>query len=282
MNKDGLNERVALVTGGNHGIGAAIARQLAEAGAHVFITYYRVTVSEAEAQLQEGEYARQRAQDAEMVVTACRAYGVRADAVEADLSDPAAIPTLFEGAERAVGAVDILINNAAAWQADTFVPPTVRNAQVWPPPDFMHGMSPGSIDLHHGVNVRGSALLIAEYARRHIGRGATWGRIVSITTDANGFPGEVSYGASKAALESYTRAAAKELGVYGITANLVSPGPTQTGWISPYMEADIAARTPLRRVGTPDDVAHAVLLFVSEQGGWLTGQILRAGGGWTI
>jgi 3-oxoacyl-[acyl-carrier protein] reductase len=97
----------------------------------------------------------------------------------------------------------------------------------------------------------------------------------------NGFPGEVSYGASKAALESYTRAAA-ELGPFGITVNLVCPGPTQTGWIAAEHEAKWVAQTPLRRLGLPEDVASAIVLLASEQAGWLTGQRLTADGGHSL
>jgi 3-oxoacyl-[acyl-carrier protein] reductase len=121
---------------------------------------------------------------------------------------------------------------------------------------------------------------MAEFARRHAARGASWGRIVNVSTDgAPGFRGEVSYGASKYALESYSRAAAKELGRFGITVNVVSLGPTQTGWIEPALEAAAAANTPLGRVGEPEDVADAIVLLASEQARWLTGQLLFVGGG---
>jgi 3-oxoacyl-[acyl-carrier protein] reductase len=123
-------------------------------------------------------------------------------------------------------------------------------------------------------------LLIAEFARWHIKRGANWGRIISITTDgAPGFFHEVSYGASKYALESYTRAAAEELGRYGITANIVSPGPIQTGWITPELEAQIAADTPLGRVGQPEDLADVMVFLASEQARWVTGQMISVSGG---
>jgi 3-oxoacyl-[acyl-carrier protein] reductase len=274
----GIRGKIALVTGANHGIGAAIAKMLAQAGTEVFITYYRLPAeSDADA------YGRNRAQDADAVIAECRAAGVRAHSAEIDLSDSASIPALLDRVEAVLGSVDILVNNAAAWQADTFVPPSIREAQVWPPPELMGAITPRSIDLHFAVNARAPALLMAEYAARHIRGGKTWGRIVNITTDgASNFPGEVSYGASKYALESYTHSAASELGAFGITINLVSPGPTQTGWITEENARDLAARTPLRRVGLPDDIAQAVLLFASEQGSWLTGQMLRAGGGWSL
>ena len=138
-------------------------------------------------------------------------------------------------------------------------------------------------DQHFAVNSRAVALMMAEYARRQVERGTDWGRIVNVSTDgASGFSSEVSYGASKHAQESYSRAAAKELGKYGITVNVVSLGPIQTGWITPEMEKAIAARTPLNRVGQPSDVAEVIVFLASEQAKWLTGQVLYVGGGWQM
>ena len=94
-----------------------------------------------------------------------------------------------------------------------------------------------------------------------------------------GCPGEISYRASKYALESYSRSAAAELGKYGITVNVVSPGPIQTGYITPQVESAIIKEIPLKRVGKPEDIANAVLFFVSEQANWITGQLLFVHGG---
>lgn len=138
----------------------------------------------------------------------------------------------------------------------------------------------GRFDRIFAVNTRAAVLMMAEFARRHIGRGATWGRILNVSTDgAYQFPSEITYGASKFALESYTRSAAIELGRYGVTVNVVSPGPIQTGWITPAMEAGIVSSIPLGRIGRPEDVADALVLLASEQARWVTGQVLHVGGG---
>jgi len=130
------------------------------------------------------------------------------------------------------------------------------------------------------VNARAVALMMAEYGRRNIERDAKWGRVVNISTDAAAaFTHSVSYGASKYAMESYSRSAAQELGRFGITVNVVSPGPTQTGYITPEQEESIRWRIPLCRVGEPEDIADVVVFLASEQARWLTGQILYAGGG---
>jgi 3-oxoacyl-[acyl-carrier protein] reductase len=137
-----------------------------------------------------------------------------------------------------------------------------------------------SNDRHFAINSRAGALMMAEYARRHIEQGKHWGRIINISTDgAPAFPGTISYGASKYAAESYTRAAAIELGMYGITVNIVSPGPIQTGWIRPELEAKIVSETPMGRVGQPEDVADVIVFLASEQGRWVSGQMISVSGG---
>lgn len=266
----GLSGRVALVTGANHGIGAATARSLAAAGCPVFVQFLRYRPVDAPG-------AEQRMQDAEAVVSAIRSTGGRADSWEADLTVPANVSALFDCVEAAFGAVEILINNAAVSEHDTFDPrPEARDwagrltAQV----------SAESHDRHFAVNTRAVALMMAEFGRRHLARGATWGRIVNVSTSGStSFPGEISYGASKYAMESYSRAAAWELGRLGITVNIVSPGPTDTGWITPAMVSDMERTTPLGRVGQPDDIADVIVFLASEQGRWLTGQLLFVGGG---
>ena len=127
------------------------------------------------------------------------------------------------------------------------------------------------------------ALMMGEYVRRHVARRARWGRIINVSTDgAYCFPGDVSYGASKAALEVYSRSAAKEVGRYGITVNIVAPGPIQTGWITPELQRELLSAIPLGRVGQPEDVADVIVFLASQQAAWLTGQLLYVGGGHVV
>jgi 3-oxoacyl-[acyl-carrier protein] reductase len=214
-------------------------------------------------------YAWLQSRGGEELVEEIRAAGGAAGSMEMDLSEPEAIPALFDRAEEELGPVRIVVNCAAHWTPDTFLPgegkPTVTAE---------------SHDRHMVVNSRAFTLLVAELALRHEARGEEWGRMIQISTDgASGHAGAVSYGASKHATESLARAAAWELGPLGITVNVISPGPVQTGWLSPDMEGSLAAQIPLRRVGRPEDIATAVVFLASAQAAWITGQVLYVGGG---
>lgn len=272
-----LDGRVAIVTGANHGIGAATARALAAQGVAVFITYLRLR-SGTEDPSFPASYAERRAQTADSVVEAIRRADGRATAWEADLADPAVPAQLFERAEAAFGPVEILVNNAAHSEIDTFVP-REQDGKDWAGRPLLP-VTAASHDEHFAVNSRAVALMMAEFARRYVGTEGQWGRIINLSTGgAPGFAGEVSYGASKAALESYSRAAAIELGPLGITVNVVSPGPVQTGWIAPDLVEELARGIPLGRVGQPEDIADVIVFLASDGGRWVNGQVLHVGGG---
>jgi 3-oxoacyl-[acyl-carrier protein] reductase len=293
----GLANRVAVVTGANnpHGIGAGIARALAAEGAWVFLHGYREgwkggrQVEEAGREENDGGsepgevfYNRQGRKPLDEVLLSIREAGGQAEGTEGDLAEPGLIPYLFQQAEEAFGPVEILVNNAAAWEADTFVPADQKlpneAVELWT--DRPQLVSAASFDHIFAVNARAVALMMTEFARRHVERGGRWGRIVNISTaGAYVFPSEVSYGASKLALEGYTRSAAIELGQFGITVNALAPGPVQTGWITPELEAQIVTSIPMGRVGTPEDIARVVVFLASEQAGWVSGQRLYVGGG---
>ena len=253
-----LRGHVALITGANHGIGAATARTLAACGASVLVSYLRIP-DPGNAAVPE-TYRRNRAMDASDVVAAITARGGRAVAIEADLAEAETPGRLFDAAEAAFGPVDILVNNATGWIADTFAPT--------PGDRFGHDQSrvtAETIDRQFVVDARASALLIAEFARRHAARGATWGRIVGLTSGGPlGFPNEVSYGAAKAALENYTMSAAFELAPLGITANVVQPPVTDTGWVTDEVRRHVAERTDLIHIASAEDVAEVVAYLVSD------------------
>ena len=182
-------------------------------------------------------------------------------------SDPATIPALFDRVEQAFGRVDVLVNNAAHCED----------------PDTIFTTSAGSIDRTFAVNTRATVLMIAEFLRRYEKRGGTWGRIVNLSTDAaQSFAGQISYGASKAAMEAFTRSIARELGPLGITVNTVAPGPVQTGYITPELEERLLPSIPIGRVGGPEDIADVIVFLASDQARWLTGEVIKVSGGHAI
>src|SRR5262245_3743459 len=264
-----FRDHVALVTGGNHGIGAATARALAARGARVLITYLRLSDP-----IDPGipqTYRTTRAADAEPVLNAIREHGGRAIAIEADLTDAATPARLFDRAESELGPVDILINNASGWLADTFVPST---------PDRLGRnttrVSADTFDRQFAVDARASAALIAEFAQRHAARQSRWGRIIGLTSGGpHGFPGEVSYGAAKAALENYTTSAAFELASMGITANIVHPPVTDTGWITDDVRRHVDSRADLIHIAQPDEVADIIAFLASDEARLITGNIIH-------
>jgi 3-oxoacyl-[acyl-carrier protein] reductase len=260
--------RVAIVTGANHGIGAAVARRLAALGADVLVTYLRGT-NAASGDVSD-EYTRQRAADASEVVDAIQRLGRRAVAVEADLSDPSVVAMLFDRAEEELGPVDILVNNASGWVADTFsAPDPVAGIDRTP-------VTADTIDRVMSVDARAAALLIAELAVRLAARGAGWGRIVGLTSGGpNGFPGEVSYGAAKAAQENLTMSAAIELADLGVTANMVHPPVTDTGWVNDDVRAFVARSHEHTHVATPDEVAVVIGWLCTDDAGLVSGNVIR-------
>ncbi len=264
-----LDGRVCLVTGANHGIGAATAVAFAALGADVAVSYLRLTEDKDEGR--PAAYGEQRERDASAVVAAIEAAGGRAFGVEADLSDATTPPRLFDAVEAALGPVDILVNNASGWRKDTFSADSAdwigrANSIV----------SAASVDAQYLVDARGGALMIAEYANRHRARGATWGRIVSLTSGGPmGFPGEASYGAAKAALENFTMTASIELADRGITANVVYPPVTDTGWVTDAVREFVARSSDHVHVAAPEDVAEVIAWVCTDAAHLVTGNVIR-------
>ena len=240
--------QVAIVTGASRGIGAAIAQRLARDG-------YKVVVN----------YAG-KADEAHSVVQAIASAGGQAIAVQADVSDPAAVRELFEQAQRAYGRVDVLVNNAG------IMPPALPQ---------LADTDDSTFDRLFAVNVKGTFNTLREAAQR-LEQG---GRIVNFSTSVIGLglTGYAVYAATKSAVETFTNIMAKELRGKRITVNAIAPGPTATALFldgkTPETIERMSKMAPLERLGTPEDIASAVAFLVSDNAAWVNGQTLRANGG---
>lgn len=201
---------------------------------------------------QPAAYNEQRAQHAE----------VGDLAIEADLRDPSTPARLFDEVETALGPVSVLVSNASGWHKDSFVGDSPVTAE--------------SAEMQLLVDARGGALMIGELGRRHRERGDDWGRVVSLTSGGPmGFPGEVSYGAAKAALENYTMSASIELAPQGITANVVYPPVTDTGWVTDEVRAFVDRSTDHWHVAEPAAVAEVIAWLCTPVADLVTGNIIH-------
>jgi len=238
-----LNDRIALVTGGSRGIGKAIALTLADAGAAVAVNY------------------RERSDEAEAVAAAIRKNGGRAEVFSADVSDRSAIQGMVRDIEERLGPIDILINNAGI--------AAIRTIDEITEEEF---------DRSIAVNLKSVFLCTQAVLPRM--RARRWGRIINLSSiGARIGAGSVSvaYGASKAGVEGLTRAYAVRLAQEGVTVNAIAPGLIDTEMGKPLLDAGVAARIPVGRAGTGDEIAQAVLLLVRND--FMTGQTVAVNGG---
>ncbi len=241
-----LNQ-TALVTGASRGIGRAAAQLLAQNGFNVVVHYYQNKAA------------------AEETVQSLKARGYAAMAVGADLRSEAEVVELARAGEAYFGKIDVLVNNAGIAAQKLLTDMTV---QEW--------------DEMFAVHVRGNFLCSRAVLPAMIARGH--GKIVNISSiwGTVGASCEVHYSAAKAAVIGMTKALAKEVAPSGICVNCVAPGVIETDMISHLDEEtkmELAADTPLGRLGTPEDVAQAILFFASAQSDFITGQVLTADGG---
>ena len=247
-----LDGKIALVTGASRGIGRSIAQDLAARGAIVGVHYGR------------------RKDGADETARLIRDAGGRAFVLGGDIADTTAIASLAEELDAALlgfgaSALDILVNNAGIGGGGSIA-----------------DVTPEALEQLLSVNVRGVFLL----TQTLLPRIADGGRIINITSMVGlaAYPGSIAYAMTKAAQNSFTASLAAGLGPRGITVNGVAPGATDTDFIAALMaRPDLvkfySAKATLGRIGTPQDIASVVAFLASEDGGWITGQIIEASGG---
>jgi len=245
-----LAGRVALVTGGSRGIGRAIVVKLAEAGAKVAFVYH----------------SNQAAADA--LVTELSARGLEVWALKADASQKPEADRVVEAVLEKWGQLDILVNNAGIIRDGLIATMTAENWQA-------------VID-----NNLSSVFNFCQAATRTM-MSSRFGRIVNMSSVSAEFPnaGQANYAASKAGIEGFSRCMATELAKRGVTVNVVAPGFIETDMTQAVMNAageKIRQAIPAKRLGKPEDIAHAVLFLVNPDSSYITGQVLKVDGGLTL
>lgn len=244
-----LKGKVAVVTGASKGIGAGIARALAEAGASVVVNY---------ASGKDG---------ADRLVAEIAAGGGKAVAIGADISKPAEITRLFAESEKAFGKLDVLVNNAGVFK---FSP--------------LEDVDAEEFHRQFNINVLGTILSTKEALRHFNPAGGSVINLSSIVGQG-AIPGSVIYSATKGAIDTATRVLAAELGPKNIRVNAISPGMVETegthaaGFIGSDFQKHSEATAPLGRIGQPQDIARVAVYLASDEAGWLTGQNIAASGG---
>lgn len=248
-----MHNKIALITGVGRtvGIGAGIARALAAEGWNLALNYWQPYDERMPWGIQPD--------DVTTLTAELEAAGVRVWALPADLGDPAGVERLMQQVAKEAGPLTGMVLSHSESVDSGILDTSVE-----------------SFDRHFAVNTRASWQLIAAFARQVKPDG---GAIVALTSDHTAF--NLPYGASKGALDRIVIAAARELGGQGISANVLNPGPVDTGWMDAATRNSLTALQPGGRLGTPADVAPTVAFLLSPEGRWVTGQLIKSDGGFS-
>lgn len=255
MPPSGLRGKAAIVTGvsRHQSIGAAICRTFAACGVDLLFTHWLTYDLDQQYDTDEAAIVA--------LADEFRSYGVRVASIEIDLGHPDSAKHVMDRAADLLGTPSILVNNAAYWSGGG-----------------IDRLDAEQLDRHLAVNVRGMALLCAEFVRRY--PGGPGGRIINLSSGQGvaPMPNELAYATSKGAIEAFTSCLAPSVAARGITVNAVDPGATDTGWIDHEQRRTWAAGMGMGRVGQPDDAARIIAFLASEAGRWITGQIIHSRG----
>lgn len=251
-----MNKRIAIVTGVSRlkGIGRAICLALAKKEVDIFFTYWTPYDNEMPWKV--------KASEPETIQGEIKALGVRCEKLELDLAQPAAIEQLFQQVNQTLGSPSILVNNAT-YSTQTSV----------------EAITGAELDKHYAVNLRATTLLCVEFVRRF--QEGLQGRIINMSSGQSLGPmsEEIAYAITKGAIETLTYTLHQKIATKGITINSVNPGPTDTGWMDAELNQVLLKQFPTKRIGMPKDVAKLVAFLASEEGEWVTGQIIHSEGG---
>lgn len=261
-----LQGKVAIVTGASRpgGIGAAICRAFAAKGASLFFTHLH--------DYDKNSYPNDAdASWPDLFAEELRQWGTKVGHMELDLASPGSGAILLGEARKTVGFPTILVNNAT-YSVDA---------------DFRQ-LNEALIDAHCAVNMRGTFMLAAEFARMieaehnaNSSIGNKGGRIINLTSGQGKgpMPGNLAYAATKGAISVFTESLAAELAPLRITVNAVDPGPTDSGWMSGAIKEALLPNFPMGRIGLPEDAARLITFLASDDSEWITGEIIHSRGG---
>ncbi len=244
-----VQRNIALITGASSArdMGTAFCRKLATAGNDIFFTHWNSEVQWANTLIEE-----------------ITRLGVRCAGMSIDLSSKDAASEVYREVLHTLGQPRILINNAAYSINGDY---SSLDAKI--------------LDDHYAVNMRSTFLLCSEFARSFERSNLPYGRIINLTSGQDLAPmaGELAYAATKGAISAFTRSLSQELAPLHITVNAVNPGPTDSTWMDDEIRGYLLPKFPMGRIGTPQDAANLVAFLVSEEAGWITGQIIHSEGG---
>ncbi|UOE95013.1 SDR family oxidoreductase [Alkalihalobacillus sp. LMS39] len=251
-----IKDKVAIITGVSRqkGIGAAIAKQLASCGYHIFFTYWTDYDKEMPWSIDVNEPVQ--------IKEELLQHGVNVGCMELDLTELDAPCQLLKNVTEQFGEPDILINNAAYSTNNDYSFITAEE-----------------LDKHYVVNIRATTMLSSLFARGFTKKSG--GRIVNLTSGQfqRPMPGELAYATTKGAIDALTMTLAAEVAPLGITVNAINPGPTDTGWMTEEIKQHLTPMFPFGRIGEPSDVAKLIKFLVSDEAAWITGQIIHSEGG---
>jgi 3-oxoacyl-[acyl-carrier protein] reductase len=251
-----MKRQIAIVTGTSRlkGIGKAICIELAKKGIDIFFTFWSNYDKQMPWNIEDNE--------PDLIQAEVRSLGVKCEKLEVNFLEETSIEILLNEVESKLGLPTILINNAT-YSTQTSI----------------DNITAQELDKHYIINFKVPTLLTAEFIKRF--QGQKNGRIINLTSGQtlSFMSNEIAYATTKGAIETLTRTISQEIAKKGLTINAVNPGLTDTGWLDERQKRIFKERFPMGRLGQPEDVAKLISFLVSEDAGWVTGQIIHSEGG---